>query len=46
MILEEKLDFLFKKIEVLEEDVKSLQLQIDLMSDRVYDCTNEYEIDL
>ena len=46
MNLEEKVEFLIKKIEVLEEDVKALQLQIDLMADRVYDYTNEYEIGL
>jgi chaperonin cofactor prefoldin len=46
MTLEEKVEFLLKKIEVLEEDVKGIQLQIDLMADRVYDYTNEYEIGL
>ena len=44
MTLEEKVQFLLKKVEVLEEDCKALQLQIDLMADRVYDYTNEYEI--
>jgi chaperonin cofactor prefoldin len=46
MTLEEKVEFLMKKIEVLEEDIQGLQLQIDLMADRVYDYTNEYEIEL
>lgn len=46
MNLEEKVEFLLKKIEVLEEDVRGLQLQIDLIADRVYDYTNEYEIEL
>lgn len=46
MTLEEKIEFLLKKIEVLEEDIQGLQLQIDLMADRVYDYTNEYEIEL
>lgn len=46
MTLEEKVEFLLKKVDILEEDVKGLQLQIDLMADRVYDYTNEYEIGL
>jgi chaperonin cofactor prefoldin len=44
MTLEEKVEFLLKKVEVLEEDVAGLQLQIDLMADRVYDYTNEYDL--
>ena len=46
MTLEEKIDLLFKKISVLEEDLKGIQIQIDLIADRVYDYTNEYEIEL
>ncbi len=46
MTLEEKVEFLMKRVEILEEDVKGLQLQIDLIADRVYDYTNEYEIEL
>lgn len=46
MTLEEKVEFLMQRVEILEEDVKGLQLQIDLMSNRVYDYTNEYEIEL
>jgi hypothetical protein len=46
MTLEEKIDLLFKKINVIEEDVKGIQIQIDLIADRVYDYTNEYEIEL
>ena len=46
MTLEEQVEFILKKVDILEEDLKGLQLQIDLMADRVYDYTNEYEIEL
>lgn len=46
MTLEEKIDLLLKKIEVIQEDVNCLQLQIDLMTDRVYDYQSEYDVEL
>jgi hypothetical protein len=46
MNLEEKVDLLMKQVEVLREDLSCLQLQIDLISDRVYDYTSEYDIEL
>ena len=46
MTLEEKIDLLLKKIEVIQEDVNCLQLQIDLMADRVYDYQSEYDVEL
>ena len=45
MTLEEKVEMLIKKIEVLQEDVNCLQLQIDLMADRVYDYSSEYDVE-
>ena len=46
MTLEEKVDLLIKQVEVLREDLSCLQLQIDLIFDKVYDDTNEYDVEL
>ena len=46
MTLEEKVDLLVKQVEVLREDLSCLQLQIDLISNNVYDDTNEYDVEL
>ena len=44
MTLDEKVDLLIKHVEVLREDLNYLQLRIDIISDKVYDGTNEYDL--
>ena len=46
MTLEEKVNLLMKHIEVLQEDLSCLQLQIDLIANKMYDDTNEYDVEL